>query len=107
MKKMTDRTYETTDLYLGSFLKACGLTLVAVERKGERIAFVFQDKPERDKLIWGFNNEGMVCANYYKNALQNLEALSLAVRSEKGSRASLSIRELRESRRAQGCGLFE
>ena len=95
MKKMTNRTYETTDLYLGGFLKACGVRLLAVERKEQHITFVFEDGPDTKELIWGFNNDGMVCANYYKNALQNLEALSTAVRSEKGSRASLCGRGLR------------
>jgi len=69
------RTYETTDLYLGCFLKASGLRLLDVRRDGRRTTFVFEDRSDRSDLIRSFYNDGMVRVNDFKNALQDLKAI--------------------------------
>ena len=72
---MEQSTYETTDLYLGCFLKARGLRLLDAKRDGRRITFVFEDRPERGDLIRDFYNDGTVRVNDFKNALQDLKAI--------------------------------
>lgn len=74
-KKMSEATYETTDLYLGCFLKARGLKLRDARRDGRRTTFVFEDRPERPELIREFYNDGTVRVNDFKNALQDLKAI--------------------------------
>src|SRR5262249_10212119 len=72
---MNQMTYETTDLYLGCFLKASGLRLLDVRRDGRRTTFVFEDRPDRSDLIRSFYNDGTVRVNDFKNALQDLKAI--------------------------------
>lgn len=72
---MSEATYETTDLYLGCFLKARGLRLADARRDGRRTTFVFEDSPERGRLIREFYNDGTVRVNDFKNALQDLKAI--------------------------------
>jgi Domain of unknown function (DUF5659) len=72
---MNHTTYETTDLYLGCFLKASGLRLLGVQRDGRRTTFVFEDRPDRSDLIRSFYNDGTVRVNDFKNALQDLKAI--------------------------------
>jgi hypothetical protein len=74
-ENMSNTTYETTDLYLGCFLKARGLRLVDARREGRRATFVFEDRPERSELIREFYNDGTVRVNDFKNALQDLKAI--------------------------------
>jgi len=74
-KKMSEATYETTDLYLGCFLKARGLKLRDARRDGRRTTFVFDDRPDRAELIREFYNDGTVRVNDFKNALQDLKAI--------------------------------
>lgn len=74
-KKMIEATYETTDLYLGCFLKARGLRLLDAKREGRRTTFVFEDRTDRAQLIRDFYNDGIVRVNDFKNALQDLKAI--------------------------------
>jgi hypothetical protein len=75
MRHDASRTYETTDLYLGCYLKARGLRLLNAERDGRRTTFVFEDCPERPGLIREFYSEGMVRVNDFTHALQDLKAI--------------------------------
>lgn len=72
---MMQRSYETTDLYLGSFLKARGLRLLDARREGRRSTFIFEDRSDRVELIKKFYNDGTVSVNDFKNALQDLKAI--------------------------------
>lgn len=70
----TTSTYETSDLYLASFLKARGMRLNALRRDGRRATFVFEDCTQRTALIAGYYNDDVVRVNDFKNALQDLKA---------------------------------
>jgi hypothetical protein len=72
---MNQMTYETTDLYLGCFLKASGFRLLDVRRDGRRMTFVFEDRPDRGDLIRSFYKDGILRVNDFKNALQDLKAI--------------------------------
>jgi hypothetical protein len=75
MKQETQNTYETTDLYLGCFLKARGFRLLDAKRDGRRTTFIFEDRPDRQGLLRDFYNDGLVRVNDFKNAMQDLKAI--------------------------------
>jgi hypothetical protein len=72
-------TYETTDLYLASFLKARGMKLADIVRDGRRATFVFEDQPQRHELIIGYYGDELVSVSAFKNALQDLKAATYNV----------------------------
>lgn len=74
-QSVNSREYETTDLYLGCFLKARGLRLLSARRDGRRTIFIFENRPDRHDLIQEFYNDGVVRVNDFKNALQDLKAI--------------------------------
>jgi hypothetical protein len=81
MKARTDQpptlpsdTYHTTDLYLGAYLKACGLALLGRRLDGRRVTFIFEDHPRRERLILEFYGNGVVRVNDFIHALQDLKA---------------------------------
>jgi hypothetical protein len=67
-------TYETTDLYLGAFLKAQGLGLLDRRLDGRRVTFIFADRSDRTSLVRDFYNNGQVRVNDLVHALQDLKA---------------------------------
>lgn len=71
---MEMQVFETTDLYLGAYLKAQGMNLAGVKREGRRTTFIFAERADRRELVRGFYNDGTVRVNDYKNALQDLKA---------------------------------
>lgn len=72
-------SYETTDLYLGAFLKARGVRLLDIKRDGRRATFVFEDRPDRSAMVMGFYNDEVVRISDFKNALQDLKAATFNV----------------------------
>lgn len=74
--EMADSAFETTDFYLGCFLKAHGFALSDVRRKDGRATFVFRDRPERRELILGFyNNEGAISPLALVSAIKDMKAI--------------------------------
>jgi hypothetical protein len=69
------RHFETTDLYLGCFLKAKGLRILRALRDGRRTVFVFADTPDRAGWVEEFYNDGVVRVNDFKNAMQDLKGI--------------------------------
>ncbi len=67
-------SYETTDLYLSTFLKARGLVLLDRKLDGRRVTFVFEDQPHRKSLVLEFYGNGQVRVNDFVHALQDLKA---------------------------------
>jgi hypothetical protein len=75
MRAQAASTYETTDLYLGCYLKTRGMRLLDAVRDGRRTTFVFEDCPQRGQLIRDFYNDGTVRVNDFTHALQDLKAI--------------------------------
>ena len=71
-------TYSTSDLHLSAFLKISGLRLVDILNNGTRRAtFVFEDSPDRQKLVLRFmNQEGQVEPVQFVEAWKSLKALA-------------------------------
>ena len=72
---MTMNSYKTSDLYLSAFLKAKGLTLKDMNKDGNKVFFIFDDRADRKKLIQEFFNDGLVSITAFKNALQDLKTM--------------------------------
>jgi hypothetical protein len=67
--------YQTSDLYLASYLKARGMRIVDTLRDGRRTTFVFSDQTDRRDLVRSFYDDGTVRVCDYKNALNDLRAM--------------------------------
>jgi len=69
------KTYGTTDLYVGAFLRAKGVKLIDVDKSGRRITFLFEDSQETKKLIKEFYNDATVKINDFQHALKDLKSI--------------------------------
>lgn len=67
--------FETTDLYLGCYLKVRGLRLLGARHEGRRTVFIFEDSGQRLQWTQEFYNEGIVRVNDFKNAVQDLKSI--------------------------------
>ena len=74
-EKLAGRTYASSDIWLCAFLKAKGLRLVGTEREGRRCVFLFEDRPDREQLLFDFVNQGLVEIAPYRHALDDLKAV--------------------------------
>ena len=68
--------FETTDFYLGCFLRCVGYELLDVRREGRRSVFVFRDRETRraDTMAF-FNNQGSVQPLAFVGVIKNMKAL--------------------------------
>ena len=71
-------SYSTSDLHLATFLKISGLRLINILHNGSRRAtFVFEDSPDRQKLVLRFmNQEGQVEPVRFVETWKSLKALA-------------------------------
>lgn len=70
------KTYGTTDLYVGAFLKAKGVKLIDIDKAGRRITFLFEDSDKARALIKEFYNDGVVKINDFQHALKDLKSIT-------------------------------
>jgi len=74
--KRDSNQYSTRDYYIASFLKAKGFVLVATDKKGKDIYFIFEGKKEIEKILPGFyNGTEKVIAIELTTAIRNLKSL--------------------------------
>ena len=70
----TNGTYCTTDIWLGSFLKAKGMKIIRIDGDSRRAIFVFGDTARREELIQEFYNAGLISITEIKNAMADLKS---------------------------------
>jgi len=74
---MNNNTYSTADLHLATYLKISGLSLINVVPHARRATFVFQDGPDRQRLVLQFlNQQGQVEPVRFVEAWKSLKALA-------------------------------
>ena len=56
--KQKERRYSTSNFYPACFLLAKGMRLISIDRTTPRFSFIFEDVPEREKLLQDFNFAG-------------------------------------------------
>ena len=70
------RIFETTDFYLACFLRCIGYDLDGARRAGQRVVFVFQDRPERPRDLMGFFSDKVTVKPLrFVAAIKDLKAL--------------------------------
>ena len=68
--------YSTKDYYISSFLKAKGFKLLATDKKGKDIYFIFEGKEEIEKTLPGFyNGTEKVIAIDMVTAIRNIKSM--------------------------------
>jgi len=67
------KTYATSDLYLGAYLKSRGMKIIDKELEGRRVTFIFQDVPNREEVVQDFYNQGPVNITDYVHAIQDIK----------------------------------
>jgi hypothetical protein len=70
-----NKTFQSSDFWLSSFLKAKGLKLIKIKKEGKRSVFIFEDRADREELIREFYNNGLVAVGNFKTAVQDLKSL--------------------------------
>jgi len=74
---MSNTGYRTADLHLAAYLRISGLRLIDVVPDARRATFVFQDSPDRQRLVLRFmNQEGQVEPVQFVEAWKSLKALA-------------------------------
>ena len=74
--KRDSNQYSTRDYYIASFLKARGFKLVATNKNGRDVYFIFEGKEEIEKILPGFyNGTEKVIAIELTTAIRNIKSL--------------------------------
>ena len=74
--KQDSNQYSTRDYYIASFLKARGFKLVATNKNGRDVYFIFEGKEEIEKILPGFyNGTEKVIAIELTTAIRNIKSL--------------------------------
>ncbi|MCX6383150.1 MAG: DUF5659 domain-containing protein [Actinobacteria bacterium] len=69
-------TYSTKDYYIASFLKAKGFKLMATDKKGKDIYFIFEGKEKIENILPGFyNGTEKVIAIDLIGAIRNIKSM--------------------------------
>jgi len=68
-------SYKTSDLYLNAFLKSKGVTLHNIERRDNKVFFVFQDEGDIQVLVNKYFNDSSVGVLSFKAALADLRTI--------------------------------
>jgi hypothetical protein len=74
-KAATNNSFESSDIYLSSFLMARGVPLKGTKRDKARTFFMFPDSEELQALIHEYYADGAVRALTFKSYLRELKIL--------------------------------
>jgi hypothetical protein len=76
----SNRTFETTDLYLASAMKLKGIRLIQIRKNESRGIFVFEDFKDRAEFVRKyFNGELQGSLSGFANAWNDLKAMIYAL----------------------------
>jgi hypothetical protein len=71
-----NRTYDTTDLTLASFLRCRSFTINNIRRQNGKTVFVFVDSSQLRNAILEYANDGSVCVRTFCSTLRDLKAIT-------------------------------
>lgn len=57
---ISNGNFVTTDIHLATALRVSGLKFVGVSKNGSKGTFVFEDTPEREKIVMAFYNGELI-----------------------------------------------
>jgi DNA-binding transcriptional MerR regulator len=71
-----NRTYDTTDLTLASFLRCRGFTINNIRRQNGKTVIVFEDSSRLRDAVLEYGNDGCVSVRAFSNTLRDLKAIT-------------------------------
>jgi hypothetical protein len=71
-----NRTYDTTDLTLASFLRARNFTISNIRRQNGKTVFVFEDTPQLRGAVLEYANDGSVSVRTFCSTMRDLKAIT-------------------------------
>lgn len=71
-----NRTYDTTDLTLASFLRCRSFTINNIRRQNGKTTFVFADSLQLRNAILEYANDGSVSVRTFCSTLRDLKAIT-------------------------------
>ena len=74
-KEKAGSPYKTSDLYLSAFLKSKGITLQSIDRKNDKVFFIFQGDGDIQDLVKDYFNDSNVKVLSFKAALADLRSI--------------------------------
>lgn len=71
-----NRTYDTTDLTLASFLRCRSFTITNIRRQNGKTVFVFEDSSRLRDAVLEYANDGSVSVRTFCSTLRDLKAIT-------------------------------
>jgi len=74
--EIVNRTYDTTDLTLASFLRCRSFTINNIRRQNGKTVFVFEDSSQLRNAVLEYANDGNVAVRSFYSTLRDLKAIT-------------------------------
>jgi hypothetical protein len=74
--EIVNRTYDTTDLTLASFLRCRSFTINNIRRQNGKTIFVFEDSSQLRNAVLEYANDGSVSVRTFCSTLRDLKAIT-------------------------------
>ena len=74
--EIVNRTYDTTDLTLASFLRCRSFTINNIRRQNGKTVFVFEDSSQLRDAVLEYANDGSVAVRSFYSTLRDLKAIT-------------------------------
>ena len=74
--EIVNRTYDTTDLTLASFLRCRSFTINNIRRQNGKTVFVFEDSSQLRNAVLEYANAGSVSVRTFCSTLRDLKAIT-------------------------------
>ncbi|MFL6337115.1 MAG: DUF5659 domain-containing protein [Pyrinomonadaceae bacterium] len=74
--EIVNRTYDTTDLTLASFLRCRSFTINNIRRQNGKTVFVFEDSTQLRDAVLEYANDGSVSVRTFCSTLRDLKAIT-------------------------------
>jgi hypothetical protein len=74
--EIVNRTYDTTDLTLASFLRSRNFQINDIRRKNGKTVFVFEDSSQLRNAVLEYANDGSVSVRTFCSTLRDLKAIT-------------------------------
>ena len=71
-----NRSYDTTDLTLASFLRCRSFTINNIRRQNGKTVFVFEDSAQLRDAVLEYANDGHVAVRSFYSTLRDLKAIT-------------------------------
>lgn len=71
-----NRTFDTSDLMLASFLRCRNFTISNIRRQNGRTVFVFEDTPQLRSAVLDYANDGSVAVRTFCGTMRDLKAIA-------------------------------